>query len=242
MTHFLHLSHALLTLVLSLSSLRRFVGGDRCSLDPAFEGVVTEVAAPSVRSPLRLAATHDVGLAAASGCACGGLIPFIANEDQSISDVRGGPQVRKPGGSRKSHQGHGRFWGSSVRISAALLSHLSSVRTLSLASILIHWLVVITESRLLKLRELLSIHDVANVDPSPSKRLPRIITMGRVLAWKIQLLACSRSLASAWRHSTGYGRNLFPLKRTRLSPMRFLRPYFSPLPKSAPSRYRITSS
>lgn len=34
-THFLHRSHALLTLVLSLSSLLRFVGGDACSPEVA---------------------------------------------------------------------------------------------------------------------------------------------------------------------------------------------------------------
>ena len=50
LTYFLHLSHALLTLVRSLSSLRRFAGGERWSLDSAFEGVVAEVAAASARS------------------------------------------------------------------------------------------------------------------------------------------------------------------------------------------------
>lgn len=89
-THFLHLSHALLTLVRSLSSLRRFAGGDRCSLDPAFEGVVAEVAAPSARSLLRLAGTHDDGLTPASEGAGGGLMPSIANGDQSIGAARGG--------------------------------------------------------------------------------------------------------------------------------------------------------
>lgn len=86
-THFLHLSHALLTLVLSLSSRRRLAGGDRCSLEPAFEGVVAEVAAPSARSLVRFAATHDEGLTPASEGACGGLMPSIAKEDQSIRDV-----------------------------------------------------------------------------------------------------------------------------------------------------------
>lgn len=79
-THFLHLSHALLTLDLSLSSLCLFAGGVRCSLEPVFEGVVTDVATPSVKSLLRLAGTHDCGLIPASGGTCGGLIPFIANE------------------------------------------------------------------------------------------------------------------------------------------------------------------
>ena len=89
-THFLHLSHALLTLVLSLSSLRRFAGGDCCPLDSAFEGVVAEVAGPSVRSSLRLAGTHDEGLTPASEGTCGGLIQSIPNGYKSIGDARGG--------------------------------------------------------------------------------------------------------------------------------------------------------
>lgn len=78
-THFLHLSHALLTLVLSLSSLRRFAGGDRCPPDSAFEGVVAKVVGPSVKSSLRLGGTHDEGLTPASEDACGGLVSSIAN-------------------------------------------------------------------------------------------------------------------------------------------------------------------
>jgi hypothetical protein len=84
-TYFLHLSHALLTLDLSLSCFRLLAGGDFCSFELAFEGVIPEVTS-SAWSSIRLAGTHAVGLASTEGTV-GGLRLFIIGNSRLRMDA-----------------------------------------------------------------------------------------------------------------------------------------------------------